>query len=98
MRFPRRQLLQILSFAFGSNFIAGRNQLGVAAEAGGPPALTAAPGDTAVSDGRAGGPAMEKVTGIGGLFFRSHDPAALALCYQQHLAISLIPTSYGESP
>jgi len=98
MRFPRRQLLQILSFAFGSNFIVGRNQLGVAAETAAQPAPTTGPGETAVNYGRAGGPAMEKVTGIGGLFFRSHDSAALARWYQQHLGISLIPTSYGESP
>ena len=98
MRFPRRQLLQILSFAFGSNFIAGRNQLGVAAETAAQPAPTTALGETAVNYGRAGGPPMEKVTGIGGLFFRSHDPAALGRWYQQHLGISLIPTSYGESP
>jgi len=98
MRFPRRQLLQILSFAFGSNFIVGRNQLGVAAETAAQPAPTTGPGETAVNYGRAGGPAMEKVTGIGGLFFRAHDPAALGHWYQQHLGISLIPTSYGESP
>ncbi len=32
MRFQRRQLLRILSFAFGSSFILGRNQLGIAAQ------------------------------------------------------------------
>src|SRR5216684_2773208 len=98
MRFPRRQLLQILSFAFGSNFIAGRNQLGVAAETAAQPALTTAPGETAANHGLAGDPPMEKVTGIGGLFFRAHDPAALGRWYQHHLGISIIPTSYGESP
>ena len=41
---------------------------------------------------------MEKVTGIGGLFFRAKDPAALARWYQQHLGVSLTPSSYGESP
>ena len=41
---------------------------------------------------------MEKVTGIGGFFFRAKDPKALGLWYQQHLGVSLIPTSYGESP
>ena len=41
---------------------------------------------------------MEKVTGIGGLFFRAHDPKALGRWYQQHLGVSLIPSSYGESP
>jgi len=41
---------------------------------------------------------MEKVTGIGGLFFRAHDPKALRLWYQQNLGISIVPSSYGESP
>jgi catechol 2,3-dioxygenase-like lactoylglutathione lyase family enzyme len=39
---------------------------------------------------------MEKVTGIGGLFFRARDPEALALWYRDHLGISLVPKSYGE--
>jgi glyoxylase I family protein len=30
---------------------------------------------------------MERVTGIGGLFFRSSDPAASALWYSEHLGI-----------
>jgi len=30
---------------------------------------------------------MAKVTGIGGLFFRARDPAALALWYETHLGI-----------
>ena len=40
---------------------------------------------------------MEKVTGIGGLFFRAHDPNALGRWYQQHLGISLTPSSYEDS-
>ena len=40
---------------------------------------------------------MEKVAGIGGLFFRAHDPKALANWYQQHLGIALTPTSEGGS-
>lgn len=41
---------------------------------------------------------MEKVTGIGGLFFRAKDPAALAKWYQDHLGVTLTPTSYdGEA-
>jgi len=40
---------------------------------------------------------MEKVTGIGGLFFRAHDPKALGRWYQQHLGISLTPSSYVDS-
>jgi len=40
---------------------------------------------------------MEKVTGIGGFFFRAKDPKALGLWYQQHLGVSVIPTSAEES-
>jgi glyoxylase I family protein len=40
---------------------------------------------------------MEKVAGIGGLFFRAHDPAALGRWYAQHLGITLAPSSYEAS-
>jgi len=40
---------------------------------------------------------MEKVSGIGGLFFRAHDPKALRRWYQQHLGVSIAPSSYEES-
>jgi len=36
---------------------------------------------------------MEKVAGIGGLFFRAHDPAALGNWYLQNLGIALTPTA-----
>ena len=39
---------------------------------------------------------MEKVAGIGGLFFRAHDPKALGNWYLQHLGIALEPTSEGR--
>ncbi len=41
---------------------------------------------------------MEKVTGIGGLFFRAKDPAALAAWYEEHLGVSRVPTDYDTSP
>ena len=41
---------------------------------------------------------MEKVTGIGGFFFRAHDPKALALWYEKHLGIALTPTGPGQEP
>lgn len=41
---------------------------------------------------------MEKVTGIGGLFFRSDNPSELAKWYQQHLGVNVVPTSYDEQP
>ena len=41
---------------------------------------------------------MEKVTGIGGLFFRSEDPGSLAKWYEQHLGVSVVPSSYEDQP
>ena len=40
---------------------------------------------------------MEKVAGIGGLFFRAKDPKALGAWYEQHLGIALEPSSQGGS-
>jgi hypothetical protein len=79
MRFQRRQLLQILSLAFGSNFILGRNQLGIAAQTAIQPMISPPPAGAAVRHGFAGETGMEKVTGIGALFFRAHDPTALGV-------------------
>jgi glyoxylase I family protein len=97
MRFQRRQLLRILSFAFGSGFILSRNQLGIAAQIAIQPMISPPPAGAADRHGFAGGTEMEKVTGIGGLFFRAHDPTALGRWYQQHLGVSLTPSSYEES-
>ena len=41
---------------------------------------------------------MEKVTGIGGFFFRARDPGALAQWYLQHLGVDLVPENYDQSP
>src|SRR5258708_40085093 len=98
MLFLRRQLLRTLSFAFGSSFILSRNQLGIAAQTATQPKVSPPPAGAAVRDGIAGGTEMEKVTGIGGLFFRAKDPKALGSWYQQHLGISLLPSSHEESP
>jgi glyoxylase I family protein len=97
MLFLRRQLLRTLSFAFGSSFILGRNQLAIAAQTAVQPKTSPLPAGNAVRDGIAGGTEMEKVTGIGGFFFRAKDPKALGLWYEQHLGILPIPTSYGET-
>ena len=69
MRFQRRELLQTLSVAFGSSFILGRNQLGIAAQTATQPKISSPPAGAAVRDGIVGGTEMEKVTGIGGFFF-----------------------------
>jgi predicted enzyme related to lactoylglutathione lyase len=39
----------------------------------------------------------ERVLGIGGFFFRSRDPRALAHWYETHLGVDLTPTSYDQS-
>ena len=41
---------------------------------------------------------MEHVVGIGGLFFRSKDPAALGQWYRETLGIDLVPTDYNQKP
>lgn len=39
-----------------------------------------------------------RVTGIGGLFFRATDPAALARWYLDKLGIDPVPADYGQKP
>ena len=89
MHFQRRRLFRIVTYFFASSFISGRKQLGLAAQTGAQP--TDSPGSAwaVLGHGLIGGAEMEKVTGIGGLFFRAHDPKALAFWYQQHLGVSL---------
>ena len=41
---------------------------------------------------------MEKVLGIGGLFFRARDSKALAQWYQTHLGVKLTPSDYETAP
>jgi glyoxylase I family protein len=41
---------------------------------------------------------MEKVIGIGGLFFRARDAASLARWYQDHLGVAVTPSNYDEEP
>jgi glyoxylase I family protein len=96
MSFQRRQLLHILSYAFGSSLILPQMELGMAAQnpaqPGNPAPLAKAP-----AKDEPGGTEMEKVAGIGGLFFRARDPKALGNWYQQHLGIALTPTSAGAT-
>ena len=99
MSYQRRQLLQMLSYAFGSSIILPRNKAlatqNLAQPSGPAPSADAdAPAKADLKD-ESGGTKMEKVAGIGGLFFRAHDPKALGNWYQQHLGIALTPTSEG---
>lgn len=41
---------------------------------------------------------MEKVIGIGAVFFRARDPKGLATWYQQHVGIAPAPENYEQSP
>ncbi|MEM0984952.1 MAG: VOC family protein [Pseudomonadota bacterium] len=43
-------------------------------------------------------PTKGRVTGIGGIFFRSRDPAALAEWYQTMLGVPAAPKTYEEAP
>lgn len=41
---------------------------------------------------------MQKVDGIGGVFFRSKDPAALAQWYADNLGVDPVPSDYETTP
>lgn len=41
---------------------------------------------------------MERVTGIGGLFFRAREPEALSRWYFAHLGVALTPADYEALP
>ena len=93
MRFPRRQILQMLPYTFGAGLLLGQNELVMAQD----PARPTNPAPSAKADTKdeSKGTEMEKVAGIGGLFFRAHDPKALGNWYLQHLGIALTPTAEG---
>jgi glyoxylase I family protein len=93
MSFRRRRFLQILSSTFGAILILPQKQLATASPK---PAQTTPPAQ-ADTKPESGETKMEKVAGIGGLFFRAHDPKSLGNWYQQHLGISLTPTNEGQS-
>ena len=88
MSLQRRRILQTLSYALGSSFIPARKL--IAAQATVPPANRPTPAPQEVTP-------TEKVTGIGGLFFRAHDPDILGRWYLEHLGIALTPTKI-DSP
>lgn len=81
MRAPRRRLLQFLCLGLGSNILPAGSIFAVAEQASAP------------SNEVAG---TEKVTGIGGLFFRARDPKLLARWYQDHLGVTMTPTKAGD--
>ena len=91
----RRQMLQFFSFALGSSVIPLGNRLAIAQNPA-PSAIPAAP-TNATATRELGGTTMEKVAGIGGLFFRAKDPKALGNWYLEHLGIALTPTGEGQT-
>jgi glyoxylase I family protein len=90
MSFPRRRFVQVLSYAVGSSFMLPRKAAAMAAQNPARPANPAAPAGAQPESEE-----MEKVAGIGGLFFRAHDPDALARWYLDHLGITLTPMAEG---
>lgn len=94
MSFPRRRFLRILSYAVGTSFLLPRNEFALAAQDAARPASSASPAQAA-GQHALGETRMEKVAGIGGLFFRARDPKALGNWYLQHLGIALTPTGEG---
>jgi glyoxylase I family protein len=103
MAFQRRQLLRILSFTFGSSLMLGRGALAIDGQAATTPkksetgtagtAGTVDPARAADASRKTAEAAKEKVMGIGGFFFRSQDPKGLGQWYEQHLGITLAPTT-----
>ena len=43
-------------------------------------------------------PPMERVDGIGGVFFRAKEPKVLAKWYADHLGVGLTPSANGQTP
>ncbi|WP_299948475.1 VOC family protein [uncultured Microbulbifer sp.] len=41
---------------------------------------------------------MEKVNGIGGIFFRTGNPEKLAKWYEKHLGVNPVPAEYSQLP
>jgi glyoxylase I family protein len=39
---------------------------------------------------------MQRVTGIGGLFFRAENPAELGQWYKDHLGVEIVPADYSQ--
>jgi hypothetical protein len=41
---------------------------------------------------------MQRVTGIGGFFFRAKDPVKLAKWYEENLGVDVVPADYNQTP
>jgi glyoxylase I family protein len=87
MRRQRREILRMVPLAIGASALLGSDDASAAQAAGAANVSKAASGSE-----------VEKVSGIGGFFFRAHDPKAMARWYQEHLGVLVIPTSYDQKP
>jgi predicted enzyme related to lactoylglutathione lyase len=76
----RREVLGVLAAAAGSALLPG------------PFAVAQAP----AANQSAKQPEKQTVTGIGGFFFRAHDPKALGQWYQDHLGIFVTPQAIND--
>jgi glyoxylase I family protein len=92
MERKRREILQMVPLAIGAGVMFGADGVTAAAQ------TPASPKDAASDHSGAAETALENVTGIGGFFFRAHDPEGLARWYQQHLGVRLTPISYDQQP
>ena len=96
MLFERRQFVQLLACAAGSAITgSGNSAAQSAATLPAQPATHPTPQPESSVDMES--IPMEKVVGIGGIFFRAKDSSALAQWYKDHLGIELTPTS-KDSP
>jgi glyoxylase I family protein len=88
MRRQRREILRMVPLAIGASALLGNDDLSAVAQAA----------ESAKNSPAASETELEKVSGIGGFFFRAHDPKGLAQWYQEHLGVLIIPTSYAQKP
>lgn len=92
MRRQRREILRMVPLVIGASALLGSDDLSAAAQVAG--SAKNSPGGQAAASATE----METVSGIGGFFFRAHDPKGLAQWYQDHLGVLVIPTSYNQKP
>jgi len=90
MKRQRREILRMVPLAVGASALFGTDGEIAAAQTAVSPKNSPAGGAPKTETG------AEKVTGIGGFFFRAHDPKGLGRWYQDHLGVLVIPTSYDQ--
>lgn len=100
MRIRRRQALYFLACASGWPVVKGS---GASAESAGEhlaaePAVAGTQAPQHSEPSASEGLPQERVLGIGGLFFRAHDPKALAEWYRIHLGVGLTPGGTETTP